>query len=166
MDKVQRLTPEQRQERRFLQDAAAQLRFEHEAARIALTKSQNAAVREIATQIVREHKASEPHLLRLLHMRGMAPPLVDNAHVKAMKQLQKAEGRRFDRMFLEEVALRAQAIELREHERVLQTQFDPAIRVWAESRLPGLRMRMAMAERAVPGSDRLVRAGLIAPSSR
>jgi len=166
VEKVQRLSPGERQERRFLQDAAAQLRFEHEAARIALAKSQNAAVREIASQIVRQHKASEPTLVRLLHVRGMAMPLVPNEHIKVMKQLQRADGRRFDRLFLEEVALRAHGVEVREHERLLQAQVDPAVRSWAEARLPGLRMRLAMAERAVPQGDRLIRAGLTGPSTR
>lgn len=148
------LTPQQREERRFLQEAAAHLRFVHEASRLALTRSGSTAVRELAASIEEHHKQAHVQVIRLLHARGMAMPMPGNEHAKLLKQLGKAAGGKFDRLYLEEVGVRAHAIELRHHERAALAAQDAAVRTWAEQQQPGLRYRLAMAERALPGGDR------------
>jgi putative membrane protein len=157
---VRPLTPEQRMERRFLQDAAALQRYTSEAAKIALARSQNAAVREVAAQLRKHHETSQLELQYLLHVRGMALPMLSNEQAKSLKQLGRASGRQFDRLFLQEVGVRAQVIELRGYERMAQAARDPKIRAWVESQLPALRLRIALAERALPERT------AIAPGSR
>lgn len=151
---VRPLSPQQREERRFLQEAAAHLHLVNAAAELALARSQNAAVRELAKDLVRHYKAAHPALLRLLHVRGMAMPMPGNAQAKLLRQLGKATGPRFDRMFIEDVALRAQAGELRSWERLAATAQDTALKAWVEQHLPALRFQLAMAERALPGNRR------------
>ena len=147
---LRRLTPEQRMERRFLQDAAALQRFSGEAARLALARSQSPAVREVATQLRKHLETSGPQLQYLLHVRGMALPMLDNEQARALKQLGRASGRQFDRLFLQEAGVRAQVLELRSYERMAQAAHDPQIKAWVESQLPPLRYRLALAERALP----------------
>lgn len=154
VETVRPLSPQQREERRFLQEAAAHLRLVHEASRLALTRSGNAAVRELAGSIEAHHKDAHVQVTRLLHARGMAMPMLGNEHTRLLKQLGKAQGGKFDRLFLEEVGVRAHALELRQHERAALAAQDAAVRAWAEQQQPGLRYRLAMAERALPGGDR------------
>jgi predicted outer membrane protein len=144
------LTAEQRMERRFLQDAAALQRFNAEAAKLALARSQSAAVREIALQLRKQHETSQADLQYLLHVRGMALPMLGNDQARALKQLARANGRHFDRMFLQEVGVRAQVLELRSYERMAQAASDPQVRAWVQAQLPALRLRIALAERALP----------------
>lgn len=74
---------------------------------------------------------------------------------------------RVDGLFLDEAGQRAQADQLRRHERVAQLAADPVLRAWAERQLPGLRDRLALVERAAPGGERRARADAItAPNSR
>ena len=162
-----RLTPAQRQERRFLQDAAAQMRFASEASKLVLAQSPAPAVRELAVQIVRQHKTVHIELLRMLQVRGMAPPILSNEHGKVLKHLAKSSGRKQDRLFLEEVGARANGAALRDYERMAQVAEDPVLRHWIALRLPQLREQHALAERALHGGDRQPRPlPVIAPSSR
>jgi putative membrane protein len=156
---LKRLTPEQRQERRFLQETAAQLRFTAEAAKLAQTRSSSAAARELASNLVAYERQAQPELLRLLHVRGMALPMLDNDQIKVLKQLGRANAAKFDRLFLQEAGLRAHAYDLRTHERMAQVAQDPALKAWAEQQLPGMRYRLQLAERALPGAERQRAAG-------
>ena len=151
---VRPLSPQQRQERRFLQEAAAHLHLVNAASELALARSQNAAVRELARDLVRHSKAAHPGLLRLLHARDMAMPMQGGAEAKLLRQLGKASGTRFDRMFIEEVAVRMQSGKLRHYERMAAAAQDPALKAWVEQHLPALRFQLAMAERALPGQRR------------
>lgn len=156
---LKRLTPEQRYERRFLQETAAQLRFMADASRLALARSDSTAVRELAGNLLQHEKSAQQDLLRLLYARGMAMPMLANGQVKLLKQLGRAGGAKFDRLFLQEVGLRAQAYDLRTYERMAQAAQDPALRSWAEQQLPGVRWRLQLAERAMPGADRRAQGG-------
>jgi putative membrane protein len=162
---VKRLTPEQRQERHFLQETAAQLRYTGEAAKLAQTRAGSAAARELASNLLLYERQAQPELLRLLHVRGMAMPMLDNDQIKVLKQLGRANGAKFDRLFLQEVGLRAHAYDLRTHERMGQVAPDPALRDWAEQQLPGIRYRLQLAERALPGAERGAQGGRARPSA-
>src|SRR5207253_9361578 len=59
---VKRLTPEQREEWRFLKDAAASGRFEHDAAKLALSRSNDARLRSLAATLVNQHSRTQPRL--------------------------------------------------------------------------------------------------------
>lgn len=151
---LKRLSPQQRQERRFLQETAAQLRFTAEAAKLAMARSGNAATRELASNLLLYEREVQPDLLRLLHARGMALPMLGNDQIKVLKQLGRSGGAKFDRLFLQEVGMRVHAYDLLTHERMAQTAQDPALRAWAQQQLPAVRYRLELAERAIPGAER------------
>lgn len=151
---VQPLSPQQREERRFLQDAAAHLHFMNAAARLALARSSGTAVRELAADLARHYEAANPPLMRLLHVRGMAMPMQGSAQAKVLARLAKVSGAQFDRLFIEEVALRPQMLQLRYYERLAAAAQDPALKAWVERHLPALRFQLAMAQRALPGHRR------------
>ncbi|HVZ45886.1 MAG TPA: DUF4142 domain-containing protein [Ramlibacter sp.] len=151
------LTPEQRQERRFLQDAAASLRFASDASKLALKKSKDPLVRELASAILREHESRAGDLRWLLHVREMAPPMLADAQVKALKVLNRAGARRFDRLYLEAVGLRSRSAAIADAERMATAAPDPAVRAWARSVLPALRDQFAMAERDATATRRFSR---------
>ena len=150
---------EQRDERRFLKDAAAASRFEGEAARMALDKTKDAGVRSFATALKDHHSAATATLQHLLHVRGMAPPMLDNDHRKTLNRLSKLRGTKFDRAFIDEVGLRQQHQDVQQYEKAALTSSDPALKAWVGNTLPELRGQLATAERlARPGSSRLTEA--------
>jgi predicted outer membrane protein len=162
---LKRLSPEQRQERRFLQETAAQLRFTTEAAKLAMARSGNAATRELASNLLKYEREAQPDLLRLLHARDMALPMLANDQIKVLKQLGRSSGARFDHLFLQEAGMRAHAYDVRTHERMAQMAQDPALRAWAQQQLPAMRHRLQLAERALPGAERRGAGGRVQPAA-
>ncbi|HSH91345.1 MAG TPA: DUF4142 domain-containing protein [Ramlibacter sp.] len=145
---VKRLTLEQREERRFLKDAAAASRFEMDAARIALAKSGNAQVRSFAATLINHHTGTAPVLQRMLHIRGMAAPMLANDQRKTLNRLTKINGGKFDREFLDEVGLKYQLEGVQMYEKALLVTKDPALRAWIEKTLSTLKYHLSTAERA------------------
>jgi putative membrane protein len=141
----------QRLERRFLQLAAAHLRYLADGSRIALARSANTGVRELATVLLARHRSAEPEVLRLLHVRGMAPPMLVNEHQKVLKSLARLQGSRLDRVYVEEVALRACQADIPLYEKMALTAEDPLLKAWAERQLPLLRAHLAKATKVLPG---------------
>lgn len=142
-------TPSQRLERRFLQLAAAHLRFQAQASRLALERSKEAAVRDLAAALLARQEAVEPEVLRLLHARGMALPFTPDAHAKALRRLARLQGEKFDRLYLEEV-LASHRLDLGNYRKVAADAEDPVVRAWAERQLPVLQVQDARAGRALP----------------
>lgn len=158
-----RLSREQREERAFLRHAAAQVRFEAEAARLALVRSQNASVRAWADDLLRHHQPAEAELMHLLHGRAMALPMLENDQRKQLARLARLQAGKFDREFMESVALRQRA-RLQGLERAQLAQADPAVRGWTERQLGPVRERMAVAERMGPEARTAVAARGLRPS--
>jgi predicted outer membrane protein len=150
-----RLTPEQKLERGFLREAASANRFEAEAAKLALARSNNGGVRSFAASVLNQHNDNGNTLLHLLHARGMAWPIMDNDQRKALNRLGKLAGPKFDREFMELTALKWQQGDIRFYERVAQGARDPAVKAFAERNVPTLRYHLAMAERLAPPDSRL-----------
>ena len=147
---VKPVSVEQREERRFLKDAAAASRFQSEAARIALSKSNDAGVRSFAATLINHHAAATTTLQHMLHVRAMAPPMLDTAQRKTLNRLAKIHGKKFDREFMEEVALKHQLLEVEQYEKASLTIKDPALKAWIANNLPTLRYHLATAERSTP----------------
>ena len=105
---ARRLAPHEREERRFLREAAAASRFQGEAARLVLAKSTNEGVRSLAATLGSHHAASGDGLLRMLHRRGMAAPMLENSQRRALTRLVRLQGAKLDRTYLAEVAVQAQ----------------------------------------------------------
>lgn len=143
-------SPAQRLERRFLQIAAGNLRFCSEASSLAEGRSNNPAVRELAAALLARQRTAQPELLRLLHVRGMAPPMPSAAHSQALRQLAKLNGAKFDRLYVEEVVVRTHRADIANHEKLAVEAEDPVLKAWVERQIPAMRFHAAKAARALP----------------
>jgi putative membrane protein len=147
------LPPTQRLERRFLQIAAANLRFEAEASRLAQDRTNNPAVKDLADTLLSRQQTVQPELLRLLHVRGMAAPMPMNQQSKRLKQLAKLNGAKFDRLYIDEVVLKSEQADIGNYEKVAAQAEDPVLKAWAERQLPSLRFSYAKAGKALPSAS-------------
>lgn len=159
-----RLPTEERATRAFLRSAAVAARVEADASRLALARAQDPAVRGYAEELTRYRAEADLELLRLLHDRAMAPPMLESAQRKALNRLAKLEGAKFDRAYMELVSVRQQQAEVQQYQRAAQAIADPAVKAWVERQLPALREQQAGAQRLggkpgpVPKPVRLTRA--------
>jgi putative membrane protein len=144
------LPPLQRLERRFLQISAADLRFQAEGSRIAIARSKNPAVKDLANTVLARQQAVQLDLLRMLHARGMAMPIMTNEHARVLKQMGKLQGPKFDRLYVDEVVVRTYQADIANHERMAMEAADPVLKGWADRQLPTLRMHLEKAGRALP----------------
>ena len=87
-----RMAPEARDERVFLRSAAAQIRFELEASRLAFARSANGPVRALAAALINHHTTASLELAHLLNSRGMAMPMLGNEQSRTLKQMSKRTG--------------------------------------------------------------------------
>lgn len=147
------LPPVQRLERRFLQIAAADLRFQAEASRLAQSRTNNPAVKDLANTLLSRYETAQPEMLRLLHVRGMALPIPTNEHNKVLKQLAKLNGAKFDRLYVDEVVLRSYQTDISNYEKVGAQAEDPVLKAWIERQLPTLRFHYAKAGKALPSAS-------------
>lgn len=147
------LTQTQRLERRFLQITAGNLRFQAEASRLAAQRTNNPAVKDLANTLLARQQTAQPELLRLLHARGMAMPLMANEHGKVLKQLSKLNGAKFDRLYVDEVVLRSYQADITNYEKVATQAEDPVLRAWVDRQLPTLRFHVAKAGKALPAAS-------------
>lgn len=155
---AKRMTPQQREERRFLKDAAASSRFEAEASRLALGKSHDAGVRSIATTLINHNATVSNELLHMLHARGMAAPMLGNDQRRILNRLAKLQGSKFDREYLQEVALRHQQEDIDQYEKASEAAHDGRLKAWIDRKLPTLRYHLTLAERVAPADVKLARA--------
>ena len=147
------LPPAQRLERHFLQVTAANLRFQTEAARLALGRSNNPAVKELAQAALARQQAEQPQLQRLLQARGMAMPFPANAHAKVLKQLGRLNGAKFDRLYVDEVVMRSCQADIANLEKMALQAEDPVLKAWVDRQLPTLRLHLAKAGKALPNAQ-------------
>lgn len=146
------LTPAQRLERRFLQISAGNMHFQAEASRLAASRSNNPAVKELATTLLERQQAAQPELLRLLHARGMALPIASPQHAKVLRQLARLNGAKFDRLYVDEVVTRSYQADIGNYAKVAAQAEDPVLKAWVERQLPTLRFHAAKAGRALPAA--------------
>lgn len=146
------LSNAQRLERRFLQIAAANLRFQAEASQLVMTRSNNPAVKELAQTLMARQKTAQPELLHLLQARGMAMPIPSNEHGKVLKQMSKLTGAKFDRLYVDEVVIRSYQTDIGNYEKVAAQAEDRVLKAWIERQLPTLRFHVAKAGKALPSA--------------
>jgi predicted outer membrane protein len=159
---TRRMSEQQLEEWRFLKEAAAAGRFEAEASRLALGKSSNPGVRSFAATLINHHTLASNELVHMLHVRGMAPPMLANVQRKSLNRLAKLHGAKFDREYMDEVGLKNQQEDLHAFEKARLAARDPQLRAWIERMLPTLRYHMTMAERLAPPDSKL---GRVAPAA-
>jgi putative membrane protein len=140
-----RLSPDEREARKFLRIAAAHARFEVEASRLAATRAHAAGVRAFAAELLQYHEAADAELLHLLHARGMAPPMMENTQRKALQRLARLGGPKFDREFVELVGRQRQHEDVQHFERAVAGVNDPVLRGWIDRQLPSLRQQQSAA---------------------
>ncbi|MBG9390377.1 DUF4142 domain-containing protein [Caenimonas aquaedulcis] len=150
-----RMTPQQRDEWRFLKEAAAASRFESDAARLALAKSTNPEVRNFAAALIKHNSAAGNELLHMLQMRGMAAPMLADAQRKMLNRMAKLQGTKFDREFVEAVALRHQQQDVSDFERASMATRDPQIKAWIDQTLPQMRYQLVTGEQLAPNRARV-----------
>lgn len=143
---LRRLTPQEREERAFLKQAAGANRFHADAARLAMVKSSDPGLRSVALFALDERAIIGNELLRLLHQRGMAAPMLENAHRKTLNRLGRLQARKFDREYLGATGA-SQKEEVEAYEKAVLALEDPALRAWIAGKLPVLRYALASAER-------------------
>lgn len=148
-----RSSPTQLLERRFLQIATANLRFQSDASRLVQSRTNNPAVRDLANTLLARQQTAQPELLRLLHQRGMAPPMPTNQHSKLLRQLAKLNGAKFDRLYVDEVVLRSCQVDIANYEKVAAQAGDPVLKAWIDRQLPALRFHYAKAGKALPSAS-------------
>jgi len=147
------LPPAQRLERRFLQIAAANLRFQSEASALAQSRTNNPSVKDLANTLLARQQTTQPELIRLLHKRGMAMPIPTNEHNKVLRQLAKLNGAKFDRLYVDEVVLRSYQADISNYEKVGVQAEDPVLKAWIDRQLPTLRFHYAKAGKALPSAS-------------
>lgn len=147
------LTSGQRLERRFLQISAANLRFLAEASRLVASRSTHPAVQDLANTVMDRQQTAQPDLQRLLHARGMALPMMTAEHARVLRQLAKANGGKFDRIYVDEVVMRTYQADIGNYEKLAAQAEDPVLKAWVERQLPTLRFHLAKAGRALPGAQ-------------
>lgn len=163
--KAKRMPAQQREERQFLKEAAANSRFEADAARMALARSNDPGVRSLAATLINHHAVALNELLYMLHARGMAAPMLGNDQRKVLNRLAKLQGSKFDREFLEEVGLRYQQEDVGQFEKASLTAREPRLKAWIDRTLPTLRYHVTTAERIAPAEVRLAKASAAAPTA-
>ncbi len=141
------MTPDAREERVFLRNAAAQSKFELDASRLAFAKSGNGSVRALAASLINHNNTIGLELAHLLSSRGMAAPMIGNEQRKTLNQLAKASGGRFDAIYMQHVGL-AQAAVARDYEKASASIREPQINAWIVKTLGTARFHQNMAERA------------------
>jgi putative membrane protein len=146
------LTQVQRLERRFLQISAANMHFQAEASRLAASRSNNPAVKDLANTLLERQQTAQPELLRLLHARGMALPIASPQHAKVLRQLARLNGAKFDRLYVDEVVTRSYQADIANYEKVASQAEDPVLKAWVERQLPTLRFQAAKAGKALPAA--------------
>jgi putative membrane protein len=143
----------QRLERRFLQITAANLRFQAEASRLATARTNNPSVKDLASTLAARQQTAQPDLLRLLHVRGMAMPIMTSQQTRVLKQLAKLQGAKFDQLYVEEVVLRSYRDDIANYEKLAADAPDPVLKAWVERQLPTLRVHHAKAGKALPNAS-------------
>ena len=154
---AKRLSVQQREEWRFLKEAAAASRLEAEASRLALARSSDPDVRSLAATLINHNAVVGNELVHMLHGRGMAPPMLSNDQRKTLNRLAKLQGRKFDREYLEQVGLRYQQEDVQLYEKASLAVRDPRLKAWVDKTLPTVRYHLTTAERLAPPDVRMAR---------
>ena len=143
---ARRLTTEQRDEWRFLKDAAAATRFERDASKLALAKSTDAGVRELAQTLAEHHASAATVIDHMLHVRSMAAPMLSSEQRRTLNRLGRLQGRKFDREYLAKIAQRAQQDNLSTFERAAGAVREPSLKSWIDAMVPTMRADLASAD--------------------
>jgi len=148
----------------FMRLAAMSDRFEIATSRLAQQKSQNAAVKQFAEHMIRDHEKTTAELQQMSAAAcGMPQNLarsggqvartagpgphdgLDQQHRALLQQLGQASGAEFDRLYARQQAMsHQQAVDM--FRNYAQQGDTPALRQWASTTLPALEHHLQMAQ--------------------
>lgn len=86
---------------KFVSEASMSDMFEIEAAKLAVQKSRNDAVRSFAQKMLDEHQKMSSQLKAAAGSQATAPTQLDRKHAQKLEQLRQASGAQFDRLYME-----------------------------------------------------------------
>lgn len=141
---------------RFLLDAMASGVTEVRAGEIALERSHDRAVRELARMLVHDHAQANAQLLRIAKDKGVAlPRKPSHAERGMLAALRGVPASAFDAQFLQRAGVHAhrEAIGLF-HAQLLRADPDPQLEQFADATLPVLQKHLRMAQDALAHRDR------------
>src|SRR4051812_38097388 len=141
------------QDENYLQTSAAGDSFEIKGGQLALQKSQNPKVRELATTLIRDHTKSLHDAKSLA--RTLRVPKVENKPTPSqsweLRQLQAMTGGDFDKQYADlEVSDHHQDIQETKFE--VKKGFSPAVRAAAKDELPTLAKHLKLSGEALAAS--------------
>jgi putative membrane protein len=129
----------------FMRKAAMANAAEVELSRLAIDRSSDGEVRRFAQRMTEDHLRASEELARLARREGVTLPVgLDRAHRRVYDRLRRLSGDRFDRAYLDQMAVdHQQAVTLfRNQARSLR---DRDVRDWAARLLPALQHHHTMA---------------------
>ncbi|MEI6349919.1 MAG: DUF4142 domain-containing protein [Verrucomicrobiota bacterium] len=137
-------------ERNFLQSAAEINASEVQLGKIALQKSQDPKIRQIAEHLVSDHTKANQELQKLASDKGVSLTMQPNhREQRRLSRLESKSGSEFNKAFLRQNIIgHERAISL--FEAVSRRAQDPDIKSWSGKMVPGLQDHLAMARSASP----------------
>ena len=137
-----------RGDRRFIEQAAEGGMFEVQAAQLAASKAEDAAVKSFASMLVDHHSAANNELVQLANMKGVElPPAPPRASRRDIEKLGKKTGPAFDREFVREVGIKAHEKDIKLFEKASKDLKDAQLKAFVDKTLPKLRDHLAQAQK-------------------
>jgi putative membrane protein len=137
------------QDREFMMRASQGGMAEVEASRLAVTRASSPEVRAFAQQMVRDHTATNDELMRIARSKNvMVNPQLDAQERSRMATLEALSGTQFERVYVEEMGVKAHQDAIAVYESEARGGTDPDLRAFASRTLLALREHLAMAEQA------------------
>jgi len=129
----------------FVRMAASGDMYEIESSKLALSKSDDASVKELAQMIIKDHMESSKKLMAIA---GEKPPTgMDKKHSDLLEKLKSADGKQFTQLYVsQQVQAHKEAVDL--FERYSKEGEDAQLRTFATETLPRLRMHLQHAQKA------------------
>jgi len=141
-------------DRKFIQEAAAGGLMEVELGKVALQKSSNDQVREMAQHIIDDHTKANERLQALAQAKGVdTPTQLDAKHQKQVDKLQKLSADRFDREYTA-LMVSDHKQDIKEFRRAAAHAGDADLKQFAAGTLPTLEQHLRMAESAKQATAR------------
>jgi putative membrane protein len=130
----------------FAHEAAVGALVEINAAKVAATRSQNAAVKAFAARMLEDHsKATEMIVAIGGANNAQVVTTLDPAHQRALEQLGKLDGAAFDLSYIRsEVSEHQKAAQL--YEWIISSGQDPSVKGYAMEALPSVLQQLQMAQ--------------------
>ena len=133
-------------DRKFIQAATLGGLMEVELGKVALRKSANDRVREMAQNIIDDHTRANERLQALVRAKGVdTPAQLDSKHQKQVDRLQKLSADRFDREYTA-LMVSDHKEDIKEFNRAAAHAGDADLKQFAAGTLPTLEQHLRMAE--------------------